>query len=67
MLHDATLRLPVEITTSVFAVLALLALTFSELRFLKTLCKLDSLFAKAVLESLVVFPQSTWLQKRKKR
>jgi hypothetical protein len=32
MLHDATLRLPVEITTSVFAVLALLALTFSELR-----------------------------------
>jgi hypothetical protein len=29
MLHDATLRLPVEITTSVFA-LALLALTFSQ-------------------------------------
>ena len=34
MLHDATLRLPVEITTSVFTVLALLALTFSQLRFL---------------------------------
>jgi hypothetical protein len=35
MLHDATLRLPVEITASVFAALALLALTFPKLNFLK--------------------------------
>jgi hypothetical protein len=35
MLHDATLRLLVEITASVFAALALLALTFPKLNFLK--------------------------------
>ena len=46
MLHDATLRLPVKIITSIFAALALLALTFSQLRFLLILRKLDSLFAK---------------------
>jgi len=62
MLHDATLRLPVEITTSVFA-LALLAL-FSQPKFLLNLRKLNSL-RKAVSDSLAVFQQLTWLQKKR--
>jgi hypothetical protein len=46
MPHDATLRLPVEITTSVFAAPVLLALMFSQLKISLNLRKLDSLFAK---------------------
>jgi hypothetical protein len=45
MLDSVTLRLPVEVTTSDFAALALLTLTFSDLSFFKP-SKLDSLFAK---------------------
>jgi hypothetical protein len=42
LLRDATLRLSVEITASVLAALALLALTFSQLAIPLNLRKLDN-------------------------
>jgi hypothetical protein len=51
MVHNATLRLSVEITTSVLAALALLALTFSQLTIPLNLRKLDNLSQSCIRQS----------------